>query len=109
MKVKRVSNVMWPYIRDVMIRDSLDYSARTGTDDTVSLMIPGISNRRFSELLEDAKCEKQRKETESEIPVYSYRTLKDKKKRDRMFRLNGKRCFHVLRDDACKCIRERLI
>ena len=109
MKSVRVSNVMWPYVHKVLARDGYSDMSFQTTKNGIFLEVDGMSNRRFSEVIEDAKCEKQRHEQNSGIPVYSYRTLKNKGKRNRLFAMNGKRGFHVLRQDVERCKREKLI
>lgn len=109
MKSAKVSDVMWPYVHKVLERDGYSNMSFKSTNDGIILEVEGMSNRRFSEVVEDAKCEKQKHEQSSGIPVYSYRTLKNKRKRKRLFALNGKRGFHVLRQDIDRCRREKLI
>lgn len=108
MKMFKVSLVIWPYIKKVLIRDGIAYSVNSLNNKTI-LLHAGISARRFTEVLEDALCEKQRETTNSKIPVYSYRTLKNKDKRKRLIQVNEKSGFHVYIKDIEKCKRAGLI
>lgn len=109
MKLVRISDVMWPYIKTVLIRDGYTNIRTLTVNDGSYLDIDGISNRRFSEIMEDAQCEKQRCEGNPDIPVYSYRTLKNRAKRNRLFRINKRHGFHVLIKDMERCKKEKLI
>ena len=109
MKSVRVSNVMWPYVHRVLERDGYSDISFETTKNGIILEVDGMSNRRFTEVVEDAKCEKQRHEQNSGVPVYSYRTLKNKGKHKWLLALNGKRGFHVLKQDIDRCRREKVI
>lgn len=109
MKLVRISDVMWPYIKTVLIRDGFANIRTVTVKDRSYLDIEGMSNRRFSEIMEDAQCEKQRCESNPDIPVYSYRTLKNRDKRNRLIQLNNRHGFHVLKKDMERCKKERLI
>lgn len=99
-KKRKVSRVMKPYIELVLQRDAIPYTceiAREGYIFTIA-----ISNRRFTEVIEDALCEKQRNRYISRIPVYSYRTLMNREKLERLMRLNQRRGYHILESDQEK-------
>ena len=96
-KKRKISSVMEPYIRNVLERDKIPYRSTVKNDGFVFYM--PLTNRQFTEVLEDALCEKQRSESKSRIPVYSARTLLNREKRSRLMNLNGKQCFHILRAD----------
>lgn len=102
MREVNVSNVMLPHVQKVLIRDRIPYQI-IKQEETVRLLLPETSNRGFTVILEDALCEKQREETESKIPVYSYRTLRNLEKRNRLMNLNGMKAFHILRQDVERC------
>ena len=57
-RVRKVSSVMKPYIVLVLKRDGIPFVYTKVEDDYVFTI--QISNRRFTEVLEDALCEKQR-------------------------------------------------
>ena len=94
---RKSSEVMLPYIISVLKRDEIPYEVEKGC-----IISAPISNRGFTEILEDALCEKQRDETECKIPVYSYRTIRNPEKFSRLKKLNGKKGFHVLQQDIPK-------
>lgn len=100
MKQIYVSKKMKPYVQFVMERDKIPFEFSTNKKGYV-LSFNG-SNKDFTEVLEDALCEKQREESNSTIPVYSYNTLKNEKKRNRLMKLNRRKGFVVLRSDIKK-------
>lgn len=108
MKTVNISEVMLPHLCKVLERDEIPYQ-EIRKEDQIQLYLPETSNRGFTVILEDALCEKQRDETNSKVPVYSYRTLKNKEKLHRLQALNGKKGFHVLKQDMGKCQAEGLI
>lgn len=99
-KKRKVSSAMKPYIEFVLKRDRIPYEAKRESDYWMFTM--SISNRRFTEVLEDALCEKQRNQYKSRIPVYSFRTLKNRDKLERLMCLNQKRGYHILKQDETK-------
>lgn len=99
-KKRKVSSAMKPYIEFVLKRDGIPYEAERESDYWMFTM--SISNRRFTEVLEDALCEKQRNQYKSRIPVYSFRTLKNRDKLERLMCLNQKRGYHILKQDETK-------
>ena len=103
----KVSKVMWPYVQIVLDRDHLTYETIKGESNRILLAFDG-SSRRYTEVLEDALCEKQRAEGLFDIPVYSYRTLRNREKRDRLLKLNKKRGYYVLKQDYEKVRRHCL-
>ncbi len=102
MKMFNVSLAIWPYMKNVLERDDIIYSVHYINHEKL-LLDANISARRFTEVMEDTLCEKQRETTRSKVPVYSYRTLKNKDKRKRLINLNGKTGFHVYSKDIKKC------
>ena len=107
MREVNVSSVMLPHVQTVLVRDHISYQIKqeciSKGEESVRLLLPETSNREFTVILEDALCEKQREETQSKIPVYSYRTLRNLEKRNRLMSLNGMKSFHILRQDVKKC------
>lgn len=81
-RIRKVSSVMKPYIEFVLKRDEIPYKMKRKSDCWLFQM--DISNRRFTEVLEDALCEKQRSRYISHIPVYSFRTLMNREKLGRL-------------------------
>ena len=94
---RKVSRVMCPYVKEVLRRDCIPYTV-TKTDEGYLFDIP-LKNKEFTVVLEDALCEKQRDKTMCRIPVYSLRTYKNKKKFERLRKLNGKKGFRILNQD----------
>lgn len=96
-KKRKVSSAMEPYVRFVLQRDKIPFSVEQNGNDYL-FAIP-VSSRRFTEVIEDALCEKQRESYLSRIPVYSARTLKNREKLKRLMRLNNRQGYHVLAAD----------
>ena len=96
-KKRNVSSAMEPYVRFVLQRDRIPFSVEQNGNNYL-FAIP-VSSRRFTEVIEDALCEKQRDGYISRIPVYSARTLVNKKKLKRLMRLNNRQGYHVLAAD----------
>lgn len=99
-KRRKVSSVMEPYIKFVLKRDHIPAHSWKEGDHYIFAM--NISSRRFTEVLEDALCEKQREKYLSNTPVYSYRTLKNPEKLRRLMELNNRRGYHILKCDEKK-------
>lgn len=106
--MSKYKKTFWTFIKKVCERDQIPFKVDGETDDMVEVSIT-CSEDRLLEVLEDAMCERQRDETTAKIPVYSYRTLKNKEKLHRLQALNGKKGFHVLRQDIEKCKEELLV
>lgn len=98
--IRNVSSTMKPFIVFVLKRDKIPYRVEPSGDGYKFYL--KISSRRFTEVLEDALCEKQRRTTMSRTPVYSLRTMRNPEKRDRLMRLNGRKGFHILKQDREK-------
>lgn len=85
------------YLIHVLERDKIRYSIANDGDfdlpDDIDL----------TELAEDIACEEQRQNTEAKIPVYSKRTLENRKKFVRLKAFYGKNGFHVLKSDKKAC------
>lgn len=95
---------MWRYLKSVFERDGIDqytYDASTGE------VKADISARRFKEALEDAFCEKQSQEYyDGHIPVYSLKTVKNRKKMNKLQKFYGLRSYVILDKDVEKYRRE---
>lgn len=97
---RKVSSAMKPYIAYVLERDKIPYQTKEMSGFWLFQM--DITNRRFTEVLEDALCEKQRNKYISRIPVYSFRTLMNSEKLERLMKLNQRRGYHILKQDELK-------
>ena len=106
--MSKYEKTFWSFIRKICERDQIPFTVNGETEDMVEVSIT-CSEDRLLEVLEDAMCERQRDETAAKIPLYSYRTLKNKEKLHRLQALNGKKGFHVLKQDMGKCQAEGLI
>lgn len=89
MREYKVSAEMLPYVVKVLNRDSISYEIGNNT-----IKVP-LSGNKFHIVVEDAACELERKD----IPVYSMRTIMNKKKFKRLRQLNNCNAFHVLQRD----------
>ena len=97
----------WENIKFVCNRDDFGTGNITEEGDFIYADIE-CSEERLEEVLEDAKCEAQRNATQARIPVYSYRTVKNPEKLERLKKLYGKNGFHVLQDDVEKFRKEKM-
>lgn len=68
------------YARIVMKRD--------GIED-----VKKISRKEFKEVLVDADCLREEKRIGADLPVYSRKTRNNKEKLERMYKLNGTKCY----------------
>lgn len=103
-KTYSVTKSSYPYIEPICKRDGIEYEIKPSPKGNGYVFSADISRSRFKELIEDIACEKQR--GNSKIPVYSYRTLQNNAKRERLSALNGTSAFHVLKSDQKKMKRE---
>lgn len=92
MRQFKVSEGMLPYVLTVLERDKISYVVDDGW-----ITVP-LSGNQFHIIVEDAACEKERRF----IPVYSYRTLRDKEKFARLRELNKTPAFHLLQKDESR-------
>lgn len=100
LRVRKVSTELTPIVEWVLERDGFKYSAQDMGDYT-EFRIEDISSRRFSDVIEDAKCEKERRESLTpEIPVLSYRAMLDPKRMVRLLDLYGADCCTVYSKDT---------
>lgn len=89
-------------VKFVCNRDSIPYTVIEDNDESVTVEI----NARIDELEileEDALCEKQRNDAGSQIPVYSYHTLRNPEKKERLMKFYRRKGFIVYKSDAEKC------
>ncbi len=95
------------YIEHVLDRDNIPYTIISDENGETVLNVSDEADKE--EIMEDVRCEQQRESTDSKFPVYSYRTLQNKAKRDRLMSFYGRRGFHVLKSDETKCRNAGLI
>lgn len=88
----------WHNAKHVCDRDNINYQIVEANESEITIEID-LSEDAAEEFEEDVLCEQQRQGTESKLPVYSYRTLVNKEKRDRLMGFYGKRGFHTLKQD----------
>lgn len=93
---RAVSDVMRPYIEQVLHRDGIPYSVNGRDGQDRWLFSLPLKGKEFTVVLEDALCEKQRASTISQLPVYSLRTFHDAEKFKRLAGINGTSAFHIL-------------
>lgn len=94
-----------PHVIHVLQRDSLIYEIRQEKDGFA--LYSDLTQSRLHEVLKDALCEKQRQSTAAEIPVYSYETLMNRAKFNKLSRFYGWKGFHVLKKDTEKYLNRR--
>ena len=83
-------------------RDKVPYAI---DEETESFIIVDITAKidELEILEEDAMCEKQRNDAGSKIPVYSFRTLKNPEKKERLMKFYKRKGFIVYKPDEEKC------
>lgn len=94
-------------VKFVCNRDNISYEVKEENEKSVTVEI----NARIDELEileEDALCEKQRNDIGSKIPVYSYRTLINPEKKERLMKFYRHKGFIVYKPDLEKCKRNCL-
>jgi hypothetical protein len=89
-----ISDTMRPYVIQVLERDNIPYSLQQ-----LTITVP-LTGNKFRVVMEDALCEKQR--DGSVLPVYSFRTLQNPQKFNRLRELNNKKGFYILERDRKK-------
>ena len=102
-----INGVLRKYVETICRRDCIPYAITTVECGEISLEISTQVN--VDELLEDALCEQQRDQTNAKLPVYSFRTLRNKEKLERLMDYYGKKGVHVLKEDEKKCREAGLI
>ncbi len=92
LRVRKVSAELTPLVEWVLERDGFFYSSEDKGGYT-EFRISDISSRRFNDVIEDAKCEKERREGPTpEIPVLSYRALMNPEREARLLKLYNADC-----------------
>ena len=97
MKKRKTSELMKPYIEDILKRDDIMYNFIEEKGDLY--VETDVSSNRFSEVLEDALCLKQQAESPRKKLVISARTLKNSQKRKRLMKAARTKSYTILRDD----------
>ena len=88
----------WNNVKHVCNRDCLAYKIIERDESEITVEIE-LEDELIEEFEEDILCEKQRQGTGSKLPVYSYRTLINKEKRNRLMMFYGKRGYFVYKPD----------
>ncbi len=100
MRVRKVSKELTPFVEWVLERDGIAYSSQDMGSYT-EFRLEGISSRRFSDVVEDAKCEEERRESLTpDIPVLSYRAMMNPEREARLLKLYGADCCTIYSKDA---------
>ena len=92
-----INQELLPFYKKVCKRDEIDYHIIC--KDGTFFLNAAISNRQFRILREDAVCEKECEASQTKIPVYSYRTLKNPNKFKRLRKVNGRTTFRIMEKD----------
>ena len=82
-RTRKVSSAMEPYIKFVLERDGIPYQMEKRPDFWLFQM--DMRNKYISR-----------------IPVYSFRTLMNRDKLERLMALNQRRGYHILKQDEAK-------
>ena len=96
MKGRKVSEILQVYLDKVLDRDSVPHYFLDGR------MYTELPSRKFAVYIEDAICEMERDATYSKAPVYSFRTLCNTEKLQRLKGINNNDVFHILKSDTEK-------
>lgn len=105
LRIRKVSTELTPLVEWVLKRDEFRYTLRDMGGYT-EFRIEDISSRRFNNVIEDAKCEKERREGPTpEIPVLSYRALMNPEREARLLKLYGADCCVPYSKDEAKYIK----
>lgn len=86
-------------VKHVCDRDNYPYQVIASDGKGNTTVELDVTNEQLEELEEDALCEKQKHDAHSVIPVYSYRTLTNREKRNRLMEFYGKKGYCVLERD----------
>ncbi len=100
------SGSMWPYVEKVFRRDGVSFNV-ISTDDEFDLVDAScnIPWRKWVEAITDALCEWQKSVKGDDTPVYSFRTLTDPEKLEKLRKINGTDEYDVLWCDRIKWAR----
>lgn len=102
---RKVSSAMKKYVEFVLCRDMIPY--RYEEKDDYYYFYVASSNKRFTEVVEDALCEKQREEGGMDIPVYSFQTTENEAKMKRLRILNKTNSYMLLKGKSVKLFNEK--
>lgn len=102
--LRKVSKELRPFVTWVLERDGIPYSSQN-KGGVAEIRTEDISSRRFNNVVEDAKCEKERRESGCpDIPVLSYRAAMNTERMDKLLKFYGANCFMILKEDEQKFI-----
>lgn len=100
--LRRVRKELAPYMSWALERDKISYNIRDMLD-YVEFMTDGLSSRQFTNLYEEAECEKERLESPTpEIPVLSYRAAMNTKRMKKILEYYGADCFVLRKKEYTK-------
>ena len=100
--LRKVSKELHPYVTWVLERDEIPYSVRD-MGGYMEFSLDGISSRRFSNVIEDAKCEKEQREGPTPgIPVLSYRAAMNTERMKKLLNFYGTHCFVIMAGEEQK-------
>ena len=98
---RKVDKTLFPYVELVMHEDGISYSA-VECSDWIEMDMD-ISSRRFNVVIEDAKCERQRLDSDCpQIPVVSFRTAVNPDKVDSVLKRFKTNVFMLLSCDEAR-------
>lgn len=100
--LRKVSKELHPYVVWVLERDGIPYFAKDMGEYT-EFCLEGVSSRRFTNVVEDAKCEKERRESNTpNIPVLSYRAAMNTRRMKKLLDFYRADCFVICKGDEQK-------
>ena len=100
--LRKVSKELYPYVVWVLERDGLSYSAKD-MGGYAEFCLKGVSSRRFTNVIEDAKCEKERRESPTpNVPVLSYRAAMNTQRMKKLLDFYEADCFAICEGDEQK-------
>ena len=103
--LRRVSKELAPYMSWALERDKISYTVRD-MGNYMEFLTDGLPSRQFTNLYEDAECEKERLESFTpEIPVLSYRAAMNTVRMKKILEFYGTDCFVVRKKDHTKYLR----
>lgn len=112
--MRRVSRELAPFVCWALDRDGIPYKhVEIGENDECGYVVfkVDVSSRRFTNVVEDAKGEKERLESSMpEIPVLSYRAAMNDDRAKKLLKHYGTNCFTVRKAESrkyCETIADR--
>ena len=110
--MRRVKADLAPFVSEVLDRDGIPYkSAGIGGSEGYVVYKLDVSSRRFTNVVEDAKSEKERLESPLPgIPVLSYRAAMNDSRAKKLLKHYGTHCFIVREAESkkyCEAIADR--